>query len=125
MEGANTAADPEAQEREDLRQRSRAALVATARNSTKKPDKTYEAEYKRYVKFCLANGFTGPPPLITRERIDCYFSEEVTMRRVAGQTARRVVSALQWFADNREYVDAERPFNVESDRVKKIAVAAF
>jgi len=51
---------------------------------------------------------------LTRENVDLYFSTVVVERKVQPTTARRVVSALQKFADTQEYIDGTESFTVDS-----------
>jgi hypothetical protein len=59
------------------------------------------------------------PKFLTRENVDLYFSEVVVHRQVIPDTAHRVVSALQIYADDEEYTDGSVTFVVESPVVVK------
>ena len=102
------------------KERTRAAPAETS-TITKKPDKTYAANYKRFVQFCNASGFVGPPYL-TRATVDRYFEQVVQHLPVNEPTVRRIVPSLQWFADYKEYccgnTTAETKFVVASQRTK-------
>lgn len=81
-------------------------------------DETYRREWKKYREWVakqdiLRNG----PPWLTRLNVDYYFSRNVVDRRGGVGTIRRIVSALQLFADKFEHVG--KGFKVESEIVKK------
>ena len=76
----------------------------------KKCDKSYTQEWNRFCKWVdvqrSSNGTelssTGTKYL-TRENIDRYFTIQVIKRRINGDSARRIVSALNWYAKHHEY----------------------
>lgn len=86
-------------------------------------DRTYNSEWRRYRAWValqrhnalIPNG----PKFLTRENVDYFFSSEVVNRQVVPNTARRVVSSLQRFADDEEYIDGSELFVVDSPIVKK------
>ena len=108
---------PTATDTNGLEQRTRAAM---AEKSSKKPDKTYLANYKKFVKFCEETCNCSEPPYVTRANVDLYFAEVVQHKvEVNSATASRIVPSLQWFADNEEYWDADTRFVVASQCTKK------
>jgi hypothetical protein len=81
----------------------------------------YKSEWKRYREFVdesIAEEKLQPEEkYLTRDSVDFYFGEKVAHREVVPDSARRVASALQWFADHREHQMTE--FVVASPHVKQ------
>ena len=90
-------------------------------NSNKRPNESYESEWKRFQAFVderrLENKLQPEEKYLTRDNVDLYFGEKVAYREVTPDSARRVVSSLQWFADHREHHEASFP--VDSPHVKQ------
>ena len=93
----------------------------------KDPDKTYASEFKRFKKFVLEdeNLTTVSAPFITRENINHYFTRVIAVRLGVRNTIGRVVNALQWFADNREYLGSSTHFIVKNKVVEEALAAQF
>lgn len=103
-------------------QRIHAATLANAQVVHEKvTNDVYKSEWKRYRDFVeksRAEGKLQPgEKYLTRDNVDFYFGEKVAYREVVADSARRVVSALQWFADHREHQMTE--FVVDSPHVKQ------
>ena len=103
-------------------QRIHAATLANAQVVHEKvTNDVYKSEWKRYREFVdksRAEGKLQPgEKYLTRDNVDFYFGEKVAYREVVADSARRVVSALQWFADHREHQMTE--FAVDSPHVKQ------
>jgi hypothetical protein len=83
-------------------------------------DKTYQLEWRRYREFIDRERKDKRIPeaefYLTRENVDVYFGEIVNKLTVVPDSARRVVSSLQWYSDNLEH--PIKKFVVESDAVK-------
>jgi uncharacterized secreted protein with C-terminal beta-propeller domain len=83
-------------------------------------DKTYQLEWRRYQEFIdrerknkrIAEGQF----YLTRKNVNVYFGKIVNKLTVVPDSARRVVSSLQWYSDNLEH--PIKKFVVESDAVK-------
>jgi hypothetical protein len=86
-------------------------------------DETYQNEWKNYVAWvtlkCENNVIPVGPKFLTHENVNLYFSEVVAHRQVIPNMARRVLSALQIYADDEEYTDGSVTFVVESPVVVK------
>ena len=82
-------------------------------------NKNYKAEWKKFKKFCQTHPeATIGSPWLTRDNIDLYFSVEVAMTRTGNRNSlRRIVWALQWFADHDEHLGES--FDVESSAVNE------
>jgi hypothetical protein len=84
------------------------------------PDKTYEREWKRFKKFVDTGRLDLIIPLgdkyLTRQNVDLYFGLVVRNYDVNPDSARRVVSSLQWFSDTYEHTLSK--FTVDSPAVK-------
>ena len=99
----------------------------TANNSQRSRrvnDRSYDSEWRRYRAWVALQRQNGVIPhgtkFLTRENVDLFFSSEVVNRQVQPNTARRVVSSLQRFADDVEYIDGSELFQVgDSPSVKK------
>lgn len=89
----------------------------------RKVDKTYDFEIKKYKQWVdgqrAANALTDGKYL-TRNNVDLYFVEVQSDRLVTVNTGRRVVSALQHFADTVEYAGDADGFRVESSTVVRM-----
>jgi hypothetical protein len=86
------------------------------RNSTK-CDPTYRSKWNAYTKWVDAERAAGRlvagAYYLTRENVDRYFLAVVVDMTAGKASVRKEVSALQWFANNREHVGADR-FVVEN-----------
>lgn len=94
-------------------------------NSSKKPNESYESEWKQFQAFVdecrVENKLQPGENYLTRDNVDLYFGEKVVYREVTPDSARRVVSSLQWFVDHREH--HETTFTVDSPHVKQVLKA--
>jgi Centromere DNA-binding protein complex CBF3 subunit, domain 2 len=103
----------------DVAERTREHAVANAlRVSTDSVDASYKREWKNFKQWFaeqVVKGLLLPSAgkFLTRANVDAYFTEVVVNRKVAPTTARRVVSALQTFADREEYADCAIKFKVD------------
>jgi hypothetical protein len=90
-------------------------------NSNKRPNESYESEWKRFQTFVderrAENKLQPGEKYLTRDNVDLYFGEKVAYREVTPDSARRVVSSLQWFADHREHHEVS--FTIDSPHVKQ------
>jgi hypothetical protein len=85
---------------------------ATATNNAiivvvSKTNKTYERHWRKYIAWVKSQPELGTvsAPFLTRQNVDSYFAR-VVVNLVGNQNSTRTsVSALQWFANNREHVD--------------------
>ena len=95
---------------------SQATNRATIVNHAKCAD-VYKSEYKRFCDWVRAQPelHTNSEPYLTQTNINHYFTRVVVKRKGVRNTIRRIVSALQWHVNKREFVDA--PFNIESKAV--------
>jgi hypothetical protein len=87
-------------------------------------DRTYQNEWKNYVAWVTLkrenNVIPIGPKFLTHENVNLYFRVVVVHRQVLiPDTARRVISALQIYADDEEYTDGSVTFVVESPVVVK------
>jgi hypothetical protein len=89
-----------------------ASNISNATLRTSKVDSTYIREYKRfktYVTTKRAQGvFEQRDSFIARDTVDLYFSEIVSRLTCTPKTASRVRPALQYYADNVEYIGGDR-----------------
>jgi hypothetical protein len=97
--------------------------AALARNNaflqeTANTNPTYKRLWKKYMTWVMSQPelATVSAPFLTRDNVDSYFAREVVNGVGNQNTVRTTVSALQWFADNREHV--EQKFEVDSPAVK-------
>ena len=108
---------------DDVAERARAHTIINANRTKRDSDRSYKSEWKNYCAWVSEhrahNVLPGGPKYLTRENADLYFSKQVVNRLVNPETARRVVSSLQRFADDIEYVDGQEIFTVESVTVKR------
>jgi Centromere DNA-binding protein complex CBF3 subunit, domain 2 len=109
---------------ETVAELARENTAINSQRSRRVNDRTYTLEWRRYrawVALQRQNSIIpAGPKYLTRENVDLFFSSEVVNRQVIPETARRVVSSLQRFADDEEYIDGSEVFKVgESDMVKK------
>jgi len=95
-------------------------------NNVLKPDTTYSREWTKFKVFIDQKRQEKIVPLphdlyLTRDNVDLYFSTVIRDRECVPDSARRVVSALQFFANREEHVTAigQPEFNVESPIVKQ------
>ena len=77
-------------------------------------NKRYEAEWKSFTNWVLSCPAIPPrkgadEKFLTRINVDLYFQQVVRFRKGTKNTVRTAVSALQWFADNREHVGGCQP----------------
>ena len=84
-----------------------------------KIDSSYKREWKRFMAFVderqAAGILLSNPKYLTRESVDLYFSTIVANNtKINPDSARRVVSSLQKFADTEEYISDNQRFIVES-----------
>lgn len=104
-------------------ERARQATVANNERAPEDYDRTYANEWRNYCAWIdqMRHQNTIPPGdrYLTRENVDLYFSTVVVDRMVQPTTTRRVVSALQKFADIREYIDGTEKFIVDSISVER------
>ena len=80
----------------------------------RKIDNTYKNEIKNYKKFIDKERLVENGKYLTRDNVDLYFTTVQQTRLVTVNTGRRVVSALQSYADNVEYAGDAKGFCVES-----------
>ena len=101
----------------------RQATVANTGRAPEDYDRTYANEWKNYSTWVdqMRHQNMIPPGdrYLTRENVDLYFSTVVVNRMVQPTTTRRVVSALQKFAEIREYIDGTETFTVDSVAVQR------
>lgn len=87
-------------------------------NEITKGDSTYHREWRKYKEYVTSKRASGElpaaPTYLTRTGIDLYFSTIIGYKKCVPDTARRVVSALQFFADREEHIDSPQKFIVES-----------
>jgi hypothetical protein len=110
-------------------QESVAALARhrTTQNSRATPramDRSYVREWNLYKEWVLLNRANNIIPagakFITTENVDLYFSESVAFHHVViPATARRILCALQAFANDVEYIDGSQELDLESYSVKQ------
>lgn len=98
-----------------------AALVAQVLTERKKPDKTYIncwVKYKAYVD-TPGNGLSKDDQgrYLTRGNIDDFYDKFISVQTWVGSTVKKYVPALQFFADQEEYPDADPMFSVRSRAV--------
>jgi hypothetical protein len=97
------------------------ANVHSTVNLNKKPNESYESEWKQFQAFVDERRAESKLPpgekYLTRDNVDLYAGEKVVYREVTPDSARRVISALQWYADHREH--HESSFSVDSPHVKQ------
>jgi Centromere DNA-binding protein complex CBF3 subunit, domain 2 len=121
---SNQIPEPEAEIRDEIM---RAEIVRLSKENAQKKtcDKTYSQEIKNYIKFIddrdKLNNYVRAPgeKYINRNNVDMYFAQIQSNRKVAPNTGRRVVSALNYYAKNVEYVGQVIPFEIESPVVKQ------
>lgn len=90
----------------------------------KNVDKTYKneiAKYKEWVDKEQLEKVNGK--YLSRDNVDLYFTQVQQSRLVTHNTGRRVVSALQSFADNDEYLGSEVGFIVDCQHVRNMLKA--
>lgn len=108
---------------EDVAERARVHTQNNSDRTPRKNDSTYISEWHRYQLWVLKQRSDHIIPAgdtyLTRENVDLFFSAEVANRQVNPDTARRVVSSLQRYADDVEYTDGSVVFTVESVFVKR------
>ena len=103
-------------------QRIQASTIANSQVvSEKTTSDAYNSEWKRYKKFVdesrAEEKLQPGAKYLTRDNVDLYFGEKVAYREIVPDSARRVVSALQWFADHAEH--QMTTFTVDSLHVKQ------
>ena len=86
-------------------------------NST--ADKSYQTEWRRFREFVDKERELKRIPdgnkYLNRQNVDLYFGEVVSKYKVVPDSARRVVSSLQWYSDHQEHPGDT--FQVESTAV--------
>lgn len=101
----------------------RARVQANARNAPRRPvDRSYTREIENYKRWVERQRLIRDGKYITRDNIDLYFTETQQTRLVKANTGRRVVAALQVYA-NDEYAGAEEKFVVDSPTVTAMLLA--
>jgi hypothetical protein len=80
--------------------RTAAAANVLERTTLEKADGTYKSTWKTYKEWIKAELGQTEPPFLTRRNIDHYFTRFVALKAVKPATAKKYVSALQFFADN-------------------------
>lgn len=81
-------------------------------------DNTYKYEIKKYKDWAgKLDSVKNGGKYLTRDNVDLYFTDVQKDRLVTVNTGRRVVSALQFFADTDEYAGDAVGFRVESNVV--------
>ena len=108
---------------DDVAERARAHTLNNSNRTPRDNDRSYASEWKNYCAWVSEhranNILPAGPKYLTRENVDLYFSERVVNRTITPESARRVVSSLQRFADDVEYVDGTVTFTVDSVVVKR------
>jgi hypothetical protein len=108
----------------EIRLRIQEEVRNVANGSKQKADKTYTTEINKYKKWIdgkedlFRNG-----KYLSRENVDFYFAEVQSTQDCVSNTGRRVVSALQYYADNVEFAGDADGFKVESHVVLKMLQA--
>jgi len=101
----------------------RREAVRLHRCAPKKQDTTYLAEQQRYCFWVndMRRQNLIPPGdrFLTRENVDLYFTRVIAGKTFKPESARRVVSALQWYADQIEYAGDPQGFQVDQKVVKE------
>jgi len=107
----------------DVAEQARVNTLNNSQRSRRANDSTYVREWRNYRAWVTLKRAQNLIPYglkyITRENIDLYFSEVVAHRRINPDSARRVVSSLQRYADDEEYCDGSETFRIESPSVKR------
>jgi hypothetical protein len=110
--------DVDFDEDDELVEQTRAHATTNAQNSKIEPDITYKREWKYYKEWVSAEISAGrmqnSPQFLSRARVDLYFHSMVVNRPLCPNSARRIVSSLQWYADNEEFIDGTSRFIVDS-----------
>jgi hypothetical protein len=75
---------------------------------------TYAGEFKKYENWVKEQNELLDDPLFSRENIDHYFTRKIAYKKGKPDTARKVVSSLQWYCNYRYNATA---FTVESPLV--------
>ena len=109
-----------------MRGRIQAATTANVTETAPKADRTYEREWRKFKAFVDAerdgqgNRLPQGDKYLTRNAVDLYFSTVIAHRTtVMPESARRVVSSLQFFAKNKEFIDGDEEFVVDSHTVSR------
>jgi Centromere DNA-binding protein complex CBF3 subunit, domain 2 len=106
----------------DAAARAHLNTVNNSNRTVRVNDRSYNSETNNYCVWVVEQRRNNilPPgdKYLTREGVDLYFSEHVVNRNICYESARRVVSALQRFASDIEYLGSDS-FTVESNLVKK------
>ena len=79
------------------------------------PNAVYQGDFNRYKAWVLAQDELSDVPLFSRENIDHYFLHVIAYKVCKPDTARKVVSSLQWFCD---YHYNSTVFTIESPDVQ-------
>ena len=108
------AAGAAARSRQDLLLQTQRATNLVLLQASTTPNATYASDFSRYRSWVTAQDELDDVPLFSRENVDHYFSRMIAYRAGKPDTARKVVSALQWYC-NFHYNST--PFTVESTLV--------
>jgi hypothetical protein len=81
-----------------LLQQHRAANLQTLQE-TVTPNDTYAGEFRKYTAWLTAQAELQNEPLFSRENVDHYFTRVIAYKKGKPDTARKVVSALQWYCN--------------------------
>ena len=96
-------------------------------------DRTYLNDYNAYKKYVIQNIYGGNDPGLTDKKfkyltlsnVDCYYAEIVANKKVIKNSANRIGSSLQFYADNREYAEyGAGYFKVTASSHVAVALAA-
>jgi hypothetical protein len=119
---AQSGVDVDFDEEGELVEQTRAHATINAQDSRREPDKTYKREWKYYKEWVAAEICAGRmqqgPHFLSRARVDLYFHSVVVNRILCPNSARRLVSSLQWYAYNEEFIDGTSRFIVDSVAVQ-------
>ena len=120
MEPRGDPPSPATQEAEVARRiRETSAGNAQVVQENSKPDTTYEREWKRFKTFVdtgrAEKKLLPGDKYLTRQNVDLYFGLVVSKYAVVPDSARRVVSSLQWISNTYEHTLDK--FEVESPEV--------
>ena len=103
---------------EDVRERARRNTLINSLRTPRNNDRSCDREWRKYRDWVhrkrILNVIPPGPMCLTRENVDLYFSEVIANWKVQPDTARRVVSSLQRFADDLEYCDGSMVVHQDS-----------
>ena len=121
MEPQGDPPSPATQEAEVARRILREASAGNAQvvQENSKPDTTYECKWKHFKTFVdtgrAEKKILPGDKYLTRQNVDLYFGLVVSKYAVVPDSARRVISSLQWFSNTYEHTLDK--FEVESPEV--------